>query len=116
MYSSIFPIQGIMIFAQAYDGVNAIDVYSSLDPKPDVVIMDQRMPRMDGITATKHLLDMDAEVKIIFLSADESTRPAALKNGATSFLSKPVTMQGLLDSINSVVVQKPIRSHGKKGR
>lgn len=103
MYSSIFPIQNINIVAQAYDGIQAIDVYSSLETKPDIVLMDQRMPRMDGIAATKYLLDMDPEAKVIFLSADDSLKSIALNSGASMFLSKPVSMQNLIDSINDTV-------------
>lgn len=103
MYASLFPIQNIEIVAQAYDGIDAIDVYSSLEIKPDVVLMDQRMPRMDGISSTKYLLEMDPDSKVIFLSADESLKAIALKNGATKFLSKPVSMQHLIDSINHVM-------------
>lgn len=103
MYRSLFPIQNIQIYAQAYDGMHAIDIYSGLEAKPDIVLMDQRMPRMDGITATKYLLEMDPDAKVIFLSADESLRSVALKSGATNFLSKPVSMQNLIESINNVV-------------
>lgn len=103
MYSSLFPFKNIDIVAQAFDGVQAIEMYQEMDEKPDVVLMDQRMPRMDGITATKKLLEVDPAIKIIFLSADDALRPRALKAGAEHFLAKPISMNVLIEMITNTM-------------
>lgn len=99
VYKSIFPLGNFDIIAQAYDGVQAIDIYRDLPEKPDVVLMDQRMPMMDGITATKKLVELDPDVRVIFLSADKTSKAEAIRVGATRFLSKPVNIETLFDTI-----------------
>lgn len=103
MYTTLFPFKNIDIVAQAYDGIQAIDMYCEMDSKPDIILMDQRMPRMDGITATKQLIEIDPEAKIIFLSADEALRPRAIKAGALVFLAKPISMNILIESITNLL-------------
>ena len=103
VYKTLFSVGNFEITAQAFDGVQAIEKYSELDPKPDVVLMDQRMPRMDGITATKELLLMNPEIKVVFLSADAESKNNAFKAGALAFLSKPVRIEVLFETIENVV-------------
>ena len=103
IYSTLFPIQDIHLVAQAYDGHQAVDLYASMSEKPDVVLMDQRMPRMDGITATNKILEIDPDAKVIFLSADDATESRAMNVGASMFLAKPVSMHWLVDSIKNVM-------------
>lgn len=55
IYKSIFPLGAIDIVDQAFDGAEAVRVASGSEF--DVIIMDQRMPIMDGITATKKILE-----------------------------------------------------------
>lgn len=103
VYKTLFAVGNFKITAQAFDGLEAIEKYKELDPKPDVVLMDQRMPRMDGISATKLLKEIDPDVKIVFLSADDESRYVAFQAGASAFLSKPVRIELLFDTIENVV-------------
>lgn len=91
--------------SQAFDGVQAVEVYTGLKVKPDVVLMDQRMPRLDGIGATKRLKEIDPEVKVIFLSADDASEQKAFEVGASLFLSKPVQIEVLFDSIKDLAMR-----------
>jgi len=100
VYGALFPMSGLKIVAQAFDGFQAVEQYPQLNPRPDVVIMDQRMPRMDGITATEKIREMDPQANIIFLSADDAAREKALLSGATLFLTKPISIETLLEAIH----------------
>ena len=102
VYLTLFPLGGVEVAAQAYDGIQAVEKYEGLDVKPDVVLMDQRMPRIDGIGATKRLKEIDPDVKVIFLSADDGSKQKALEVGASFFLSKPVQIEFLFDSIKDL--------------
>lgn len=99
MYATIFPFRNIEIVAQAYDGFQALDLYSSIEPKPDIVIMDQRMPRLYGVSVTRFLLELDPSANIIFLSADEEFNSRSLRLGAKKFLLKPISLPILVDAI-----------------
>lgn len=102
VYQAIFSTGSIEIVAQAYNGAEAVDTYTKLDEKIDVVLMDQRMPVMDGVTATKKILEADKNARIIFLSADESCKDLALASGAKLVLTKPIRLEELIDAIEKI--------------
>jgi len=93
VYQALFPLGGVEVVSQALEELNE---------KPDVVLMDQRMPRLDGIGATQRLKQIDPDVKVIFLSADDTSEQRALDVGASMFLSKPVQIEFLFDSIKEL--------------
>ncbi|MFW9986330.1 MAG: response regulator [Candidatus Odinarchaeota archaeon] len=99
VYKALFAVKGHTVIGSAYDGDEAVQEFLRLNPKPDVVIMDHRMPRMDGISATKMLLEINSDSKIIFVSADETIRKEALEAGATVFRVKPVRASELFKII-----------------
>jgi NarL family two-component system response regulator LiaR len=71
--------------------------------KPDVVLMDLVMPRLDGIAATRQVKSIDPEVKVIALTSfteDEKVFPA-IQAGASSYLLKDVTPDNLVDAIRA---------------
>ena len=94
LYRDVFEAKGMTVFS-AQSGEEAVRIFSTMKYKPDVVIMDHRMPGKDGIETTKEIRKMDPSVPIIFSSADETVREAALAAGAVSFWAKPFPV-GLL--------------------
>jgi two-component system chemotaxis response regulator CheY len=103
VYRSFFSMKGFDVIGSAFDGAEAVKMFSSLNPRPDVLLMDYRMPIKDGVSATREIRTMDPASKIIFLSADETAREHALKAGAISFLIKPVRFAQLLQTITQVL-------------
>jgi len=87
------------LVGEASDGEEAINQCSK--KKPDVVLMDLVMPRMNGVEAIRIIAYRYPEIRIIALSSydDERLVPAALDAGAISFLQKNVTMSELADAI-----------------
>lgn len=101
--------QDMQVVGQARDGADAVRVAESLHP--DVVLMDVRMPGMDGIEATRRITALESE-------AAEGTRPtrviilttfdldeyvmAAINAGASGFLLKDTEPETLLSSIRTV--------------
>jgi DNA-binding NarL/FixJ family response regulator len=106
VYKAIFPINSIDIVAQAYNGAEAVDLILNHDKKIDVIVMDQRMPVMDGIAATKSIMEVNREALIIVLSADESSKDLAIASGARLFLTKPTQLEALVDAIESTFKAK----------
>jgi two-component system chemotaxis response regulator CheY len=79
---------GFIIVGEAADGQDGVGKYISL--KPDLVTMDIEMPTMDGLAATKRILEIDPCARIIIVSSkgDESTVRKALLIGAIDFIGK----------------------------
>ncbi len=99
----VLGLGGHQVVAHAYNGLEAFKKYANLNDKPDVILMDHRMPVMDGVHATKEILRVDPHAKILFISADESAKEEALKAGAAGFLVKPVRSTMLFKEIDEVL-------------
>jgi len=82
---------GIPVVAEAADGKQA--VAAVLSHRPDVVLMDIRMPEMDGLEATRRILAARDDVRIIILTTFDLDQYvyAALSAGASGFLLKDVS-------------------------
>jgi two-component system chemotaxis response regulator CheY len=85
---------GHEVVACAADGLEALEKYSTAHP--DVVMMDVRMPRMDGLTATSKLLkEHDPQAKVIIITGGRSTEVDAQGVGARAFVEKPFELERL---------------------
>jgi DNA-binding NarL/FixJ family response regulator len=92
----------VEVVGEAGDGAEAVQLVAEL--APDVVLMDVRMPDVDGIEATRRLAARDSEARIIILTtydADEYVL-AALRAGASGFLLKDVRPPELVEAIRVV--------------
>jgi len=87
----------IDIVGEAADGREAIELVEEC--RPDVVLMDVRMPSMDGLEATRIIKDRWPEVKVIVLSMYSSYQAEALAAGADVFLVKGCTTEDLFQAI-----------------
>lgn len=95
---------GVDVVGEAADGVEAVEMCRRLDP--DVVLMDVRMPRMDGIEATRRLAGPDVAypVKVLILTTfdlDDYVY-AALRSGARGFLLKDTPPEELVRALRHV--------------
>jgi len=87
------------VVATAANGIEAIECFLAFRPK--VITMDLTMPEMDGIACIKRLIALDADLRILVVSAlsDKATGIEALKQGARGFLCKPFTEQQLTNAL-----------------
>ena len=85
----------------ASDGAIALDMCGKL--KPDVVLMDIRMPNMNGVVATKKIKELDERIKIIILTTfdDSDYILSAINNGASGYLLKDIGATALIDAIKN---------------
>jgi DNA-binding NarL/FixJ family response regulator len=94
----------IEVVGEASDGVEALSVVRAT--RPDVVLMDIRMPRMDGIEATRHLTSSPhtGQVKVLVLTTfdDDESVLEALRAGAGGFLLKDTTPAELIHAVTVV--------------
>jgi DNA-binding NarL/FixJ family response regulator len=94
----------IAVVGEASDGVQAIDQVRTL--QPDVVLMDVRMPRMDGVEATRRIAgpDRDGSARVLVLTTFDLDEYVveALRAGASGFLLKDVPAEDLIAAIRVV--------------
>ncbi|HZD73693.1 MAG TPA: response regulator transcription factor [Actinomycetota bacterium] len=95
----LLGLLGIAVVGVAADGLEALEVIAVT--RPQVVIMDLRMPRMDGVEATREVLARHPGVAVLMLSAyaDESLVIDALSAGACGYLLKGVPAHELANAI-----------------
>ncbi|MHA1136235.1 MAG: response regulator [Candidatus Thorarchaeota archaeon] len=99
----MLSIGGHIVVGQAYNGAEAVEMFDRLNPKPDIILMDYRMPVMDGTSATRKIIQIHPGSRIIFISADDTVRVDALNAGALGFLTKPIRSNTLFAAIEKCV-------------
>ena len=94
--------EDIEVIGTAKDGREVINLVRK--EKPDVILMDVRMPEMDGVQCTKIIKDQYPQIKIIILTTfdDDEFVFSALKHGASGYLLKGISMDELEQSIHTV--------------
>lgn len=102
LYRDILQLRGYKVVGTAFDGEEAVRRYMSSEEKPDVIIMDHRMPVMNGVEATKEIIKTNPVQKIIFVSADVLIEKDAREAGAAEFLPKPFRMDDLIEKMQRV--------------
>jgi len=90
------------LVGQAEDGLQAIDL--ALRLKPDVILMDIGLPKIDGIEATKTIKEKGADASILMLTSREDKEDvfAALNAGADGYIMKGSNLETLTSAIKSV--------------
>ena len=89
----------INVVGEASDGVEALATAARL--RPDVVLIDVHMPRLDGLSATRQLLAADPDIKVVVLTTfnDNSYVSEALRLGASGFLLKVAPPERLAEAV-----------------
>jgi DNA-binding NarL/FixJ family response regulator len=109
-------IGGIEVVGTAADGNEALEL--AIRTRPDVVLMDLRMPHCDGVEATRRLRDHDAGIKVLVLTtyADDRSVIDALRAGARGYLTKDIGAEGIRDALERVtrgqaVIDPAVQQH-----
>jgi two-component system chemotaxis response regulator CheY len=94
---------GFRVVGEASNGEEAVELYQ--DKRPDVVLMDITMPKVDGLAALKQILSIDPEAKVIMCSAlgQQSLIVQALQLGAKDFIVKPFREERVISAIKKIL-------------
>ncbi len=89
------------VVGRARDGFEAVELVQKLSP--DVVLMDIRMPNMNGVIATQEIKRMSPETKVLVLTTfdDSDYILGAINNGASGYLLKDTSAAALIDAIKN---------------
>ncbi len=95
-------LEGIEVVGLAADGAQALAL--AAEQHPDVVLMDLRMPRCDGVEATRLLREHDPNIKVLMLTtyADDRSVIDALRAGARGYLTKDASAEELHQALQRV--------------
>ncbi|HOP74311.1 MAG TPA: response regulator [Bacillota bacterium] len=88
---------------EASNGLEAIEAYKR--EQPDIVTMDVTMPEMDGLTAIKHIIEIDPKAKILVCSAmgQKDIVLEAIQAGAKNFIVKPYEGSKVVEVVKAVL-------------
>jgi len=103
----ILELGGVDVAGEAADGAQA--VAAAQDLQPDVVLMDLRMPVMDGVEATRRITS-STTAKVLALTTFDADEHVAdvIRAGAVGYLLKDVTSDGLLDAVRRAASGEPV--------
>ena len=104
------------VVAEASDGTDAVEMYDQY--APDVVLMDLRMPRMDGITATRAIVAAHPEARVVALTSYEGDADIyrALDAGACGYLVKDMTASDVVAAVRTAASGKRVIPPAVAGR
>jgi two-component system chemotaxis response regulator CheY len=94
---------GFRVVGEASDGEEALRLFH--EKHPDVVLLDVTMPKMDGLTALKKMLEADPDAKVIMCSALGQQRliVQAIQLGAKDFIVKPFRPERVIGAIKKIL-------------
>ena len=95
-------VEGIEVVGEAGDGLEAVAAAAEL--QPDVVVMDLRMPRLDGIGATERIVKANPDAAVLLLTYTDEDEPvlAALQRGARGYVLKEAGREAIVRAIRDV--------------
>ncbi|SDQ69403.1 response regulator [Thermostaphylospora chromogena] len=99
---ALLEVADIEVVGEADDGRAALDVITAT--RPDVVLLDLRMPRHDGIWTLQRLRELGVEIPVLVLTTfnDDTLVLAALRAGARGYLLKDVTLEQLTAAVRTL--------------
>jgi DNA-binding NarL/FixJ family response regulator len=106
----------VSVVGEAFDGLDAVKLAATL--KPDVVLMDIKMPNLDGIEACRRILAENPKVKVLMLTTFEADNHViqALKAGASGYVLKDSQPAAIVSSILAVVAGERVMASAVANR
>ncbi|MCL4426687.1 MAG: response regulator [Firmicutes bacterium] len=104
----------LQVVAEAADGRQAID--QALEIRPDVVFLDARLPKVDGLSAAEEILrHVSSDIVLLFSEEDRRLLRRAMQVGARDFLLKPFSQEELLSSVRDLFHQGALKKIYERG-
>jgi len=107
LVATLAEVRGWTVVAEASNGRKAVDLVKDL--RPDVAILDLSMPELNGLDATRQILEVDAVTRVLILSAHESEQLTreVLKAGAQGYVLKSDAGRVLVTAVEALLEGRP---------
>ncbi|MHA1127010.1 MAG: response regulator [Candidatus Heimdallarchaeota archaeon] len=102
LYETVLKKKGYDVVAVASDGAQAVTMYHDLDDKPDLIILDFRMPKMNGLQVSQEILAENATTEILMISGDPTFDRKAVISRGINFMQKPVEINEIIKEISLI--------------
>lgn len=104
LLQELFQREGYQTF-QAADGKKALEIVTTHDP--DIVLLDMKIPGMDGLEILKHIKANDSDCKVLVMTAygELGMIQEAMDMGAIAYVAKPFDIMELRDQINRLLTE-----------
>ncbi len=114
--SNLLAAHGIEVVGTASDGLEAVAMAQQLNP--DLILMDIRMPRCNGLEATRRIKARQPEIKVVMLttSAEDQDLFDSVKSGACGYLLKSMSGEDFVEALRGVETDVPPFSPGLASR
>lgn len=98
-------VKELRLIGEAANGEEALKI--TAEEKPDIILMDIKMPKVDGLEATKKIINLYQEIKIIIITAYNEFNYAqqAIKYGAVDYLLKPVKPDKIVEVLRKLITE-----------
>ncbi|MBU4031221.1 MAG: response regulator [Candidatus Thermoplasmatota archaeon] len=110
IFREILELKGHRVIAEAFNGEEAVRIYGGLANKPEIVILDHRMPIKNGIEAMKEIHAINPMQCILFVTADDKAAKTAIEMGANNSIIKPFDLGTVLNAISTAILETDNRS------
>ncbi|MBN1331188.1 MAG: response regulator [Candidatus Heimdallarchaeota archaeon] len=84
------------------DGEKAIKIYDRLAEKPEIIVVDYRLPTLNGLELTQAILARDPSSNILMISGDPKVDQSTAKQWGIRFCAKPITKDDLISEIENL--------------
>lgn len=101
LFKEVLRVNGFETI-EAVDGEDALNVYDTMLQKPDIIVLDFRMPKIDGIEVTRELMQRNTKSNILMITGDPKVNQDYLLNIGVRFKEKPVRVDEFLSEIHSL--------------
>ncbi len=108
LYKTYLDSMGYKIIGLAENGLQVIDIIKENAVPPDIILMDYRMPILNGIDSINEIVKMNLNIKFILFSADARISQKAMRLGIP-FIEKPISLEKL-NSLIQGAVKKPLNN------
>jgi DNA-binding NtrC family response regulator len=102
-YQIVFKRRNIPVSFFSMTGEEALKQFHNANPRPKVIIIDYRLPSMNGITLMKEILSIEPLTKIIMVSGDITVGEKCLESGAKVFFKKPTSIKEIIATISKLL-------------
>lgn len=101
LFRNILNDKGYEII-EVEDGEKAIRIYDKLSEKPEIIVVDYRLPTLNGLEFTQEILARDPSSSILMISGDPKVDKSVVKQCGIRFCAKPITKDDLISEIENL--------------